>query len=67
MPETKTADEDGNTRQDGIEKIEGAHCANADEVEQCALHAQVGERLMQALEDLICAMFLCFVCHKSLA
>ena len=67
MAEGKTANEDGDTGEDGIEEIEGPHCADADEVEQRALHAQVGERLMQALEDSICAMLLLwFVWHKSL-
>jgi hypothetical protein len=50
----------------GIEEIEGSYRADADEVEQRALHAQIGKRLMQALEDSICPMFLwCFVWHKG--
>jgi hypothetical protein len=36
----------------------GSDSTDADEVEQRALHAQVGKRLMQALEDSICAMLL---------
>jgi hypothetical protein len=67
MPEGETADEDGDAGEDGIEEIEGAHSADADEVKQRALHAQVGERLMQALEDPICAVLLSLVCHKFLA
>src|SRR5260370_2921034 len=55
MAESKTANEDGDTGQDGVEEIEGSHRSDADKVEQCAFHAQVGERLMQALEDSICA------------
>jgi hypothetical protein len=58
MPEGKTPNEDGDTRQDGIEEIERSHCANTNEIEQRAFDAQVGERLMQALEDSICALLL---------
>jgi hypothetical protein len=46
MAEGKTANEDGDTGEDGIEEIEGPHRTYADEVEQSALYAQVGERLM---------------------
>ena len=67
MAEGKTANEYGDAGEYGIEEVEGAHGADADEVEQRALHAQVGERLMQALEDPICAMpLLWFVWHNSL-
>jgi hypothetical protein len=67
MPESKTPDEYRDTGEDGIEEVEGPDCADADEVEECAFHAQVGERFMQALEDSICAMFLLwFVWHNSL-
>ena len=63
MAEGKAANEDGDTGEDGIEEIEGPHRADADEVEQCPFDAQVGERLVQALEDPVCAGFLvCFVC-----
>jgi hypothetical protein len=66
MTESETANEYGDTGQDGVKEIEGSHCADADEVEQSALDAQVGERLMHALEDSICAMFLtCVVWHKG--
>jgi hypothetical protein len=66
MPESKTPDEYGDTGEDGIEEIEGPHRSDADEVEERTLHAQVRERLVQALEDSICAMLLlCFVWHKS--
>src|SRR5208282_3407941 len=57
----------GDPRQDGIEEIEGSHRAHADEVKQSPLHAQIGEGLMQALKHPVCAMLLCFVCHKPLA
>jgi hypothetical protein len=68
MAEGKPANEDCDTGQDGIEEIKSSHRADADEVEDRALHAQVCERLVQALEDSICAMLLlCFVWHNSLA
>jgi hypothetical protein len=67
MAEGKTANEDGDTCKDGIEEVEGPHRADAYEVEECALHTQISERFMQALEDPICATFLlCVVWHKSL-
>jgi hypothetical protein len=67
MPESKAANEDGDTGEDGIEEIESSHCADAYEVEQCAFHAQIGERLVQTLEDSICAVLqLWFVWHNSL-
>src|ERR1700730_6221913 len=67
MTESKTANEHGDTGQNGVEEIEGAYRADADEVEQSALYAQVSERLMHALEDSICAMFLiCVVWHRQL-
>ena len=41
-----------------LEEIEGSHRTDADEVEQSALDAEVGERLMHALEKIsICALF----------
>jgi len=67
-PKGKATDEDGDAGEDGIEEIERPHRPYADDVEQRTFYAQVGERLMQALEDSICAMLLlCFVWHKSLA
>ncbi len=60
MTEGKTTDEHGDPGQDGIEEIERANRADADEVKQRALHAQIGEGLMQALEDPICAMLVVF-------
>jgi len=67
MSEEKTPNEYGYSRQDGIEEIEGPHCTNTNEVEQRALNAQVRERLMQALEDSICAVLLLwFVWHTFL-
>jgi hypothetical protein len=65
--EGEAANEDGDTCEDGIEEVEGPHCADAYEVEQRPFDAQVGERLVQALEDSICAMLLLwFVGHKLL-
>ena len=56
--------EDCDTCNDGIEEIECPHRADADEVKECALNAQIGERLVQTLENSICATFLlCFVGH----
>jgi hypothetical protein len=67
MAEGEAADEDGDTCEDGIEEIESPHGTDTDEVEERALNAQIGERLVQTLEDSICAMLLLrFVCHKSL-
>jgi hypothetical protein len=39
MAEGKAAYENGDTGEDGIEEIERSHRADADEVEQRALHA----------------------------
>jgi hypothetical protein len=67
MAEGKAANEDGDAREDGIEEVEGAHGAHTDEVEESPLNAQIGEGLVQTLEDSICAMLLLwFVWHKSL-
>jgi len=67
MAEGKAPYEYGDTCEDGIEEIEGPHRTDADEVEKRTLNAQVGERLMQALEDSICAMLLLwFVGHNVL-
>src|SRR5260370_6315305 len=67
MAEGKTSNEYGDTREDRIEEIERPHCADAYEVEKRPFHPQVGERLVQALEDSICTVFLlCFVWHDSL-
>ena len=67
MAEGKTTDEYGDAGEDGIEEVEGADGAHTDEVEERPFNAQVGERLVQALEDSICAMLLLwFVWHKFL-
>src|ERR1039458_3154258 len=55
VTECKAADENGDAAKNAVEEIEGAHGTYADEVKQRALDAQIRERLMQALEDSICA------------
>lgn len=67
MTECESANENGDTGEDGIEQIEGTHCADADEVEERPLNTQLGERLVQTLEDSICAtLLLCFFGHVKL-
>ena len=67
MTECESADKDGDAAQNAVEQIEGTHSAHADEVEQRALDPHVGERLMQALEDSICASILVILFrHKPL-
>jgi hypothetical protein len=67
MAESKTANEYGDAGEYGIEEVEGPHCADAYEIEKSPFDAQVGERLMQALEHAICAMLLLrFIWHKPL-
>jgi hypothetical protein len=66
MAEGKSSYEDGDAGQDGIEEIESPHRSNTHEVEERALDAEVGERLMQALEHSICALLLLrLVGHNS--
>jgi len=65
MAEGKTAYEYGYTGEDGIEEVEGPYRADAYEVEQRPFNSQICERLVQTLEDSICAMLLLwFVGHK---
>jgi hypothetical protein len=67
VTECKAADENRNAAQNAVEEIECAHSAHADEVKQRPLDAQVGEGLMQALEDPICASILIVLFwHKPL-
>src|SRR5277367_6043732 len=67
MPEGKSTDEHSDPGQDGVEKIEGADCTDADQVKESAFNAQVGERLVQALEYFIRSLSICFyVCHVRL-
>jgi hypothetical protein len=67
VAEGKAADEDRDAGEYRIEEVEGPYCADADEIEQSSFNAQVAKRLMQALEDSICAvLLLCFVWHNSL-
>jgi hypothetical protein len=65
-PVTKreAANKDGDTSENGIEQIEGTDSTHADEVEERPLNTQVGERLMETLEDSVCTtLLLCFVGH----
>ena len=57
MAEDKTADEHCDSGENGVEEIECANCADADEVKQRAFDAQVSEGLVQALEDPVAALF----------
>jgi hypothetical protein len=67
VTECKAADENGDAAKNAVEEIEGAHSANAYEIKQRALDAQVGEGLMQTLEDSICASILiALFWHKPL-
>jgi hypothetical protein len=51
MAKCVTANEYGNPGYQAIEKVEDAHCANADEVKQRPLHTEVCEGLVQAFVD----------------
>jgi hypothetical protein len=51
--------------EDGIEAVEGSHRSDADEVEECAFHAQVGGRRVQALEDSICGGVSAVLCRAN--
>ncbi len=57
MTEYKSADEYGDSRENRIEEVECTNGANADEVKQRAFNSQVGEGLVQALEDPIAPRF----------
>jgi hypothetical protein len=48
MAECEAADEDGNSGEEAIEKVENAHGANADVVKQCPLDPEICEGLVQA-------------------
>ncbi len=50
MTESKAANEHGDACQDGVEEIESSHRADADEVEQRALDAQISEGLCRLLK-----------------
>jgi hypothetical protein len=58
MSKRVAPDEDSNPCQNAIEQIERTDSAEAYEIEQRTLHAQICKGLMQALEDSICACFL---------
>src|SRR5579862_717824 len=65
MAEGKTANKYGDAGEYGIEEVEGAHCADAYEIEESPFDTQVGERLMQALEYSICAMLLLWLVRHN--
>jgi hypothetical protein len=68
MTERETSNEDTNPSKDAVEQIERSHCANAYEVKLCPFHTEIGEGLMQALEDAICATLpIRLFGHKPLA
>jgi hypothetical protein len=67
MAEGKAANEDSDTGENGVEQIEGADGAHANEVEERAFHSQVCEWLVQALKDSVRAtLLLWFVWHSFL-
>src|SRR5580658_4872514 len=51
LAEGEASDEYGNTGDETVEKIEGANCADTDEIEEGALDAKICEGLVQAFED----------------
>src|SRR5580658_3680860 len=51
MTEREAADEDCNSGEEAIEKVEYAHSANTDEIEQGPLDSEVCEGLVQAFVD----------------
>jgi hypothetical protein len=51
MTECETADEDGNSGKQAVEEVEYANGPDADEVEECPLHTEVCEGLVQAFVD----------------
>src|SRR5580698_7581880 len=53
MTEGEAAKEYGNSSDDAVEKIEGAHSIAAHEIKQRALYGEIGEGLVQALVDAI--------------
>jgi hypothetical protein len=64
----QAANEDANPSEDAIEQIERTHSANTYEVKQCPFHTEIGEGLMQALEDAVCAALpIRLFGHKPLA
>jgi hypothetical protein len=67
MAESKAANEDGDTCEDGIEEVKGADGAHTNEVEERPFHSQVSEWLVQALKDSVRAtLLLWFVWHSFL-
>jgi len=55
----RSRQQDGDSGEDGIEEIKGPDRADAYEVEERPFHAQIGEWLVQTLENPICAVLWC--------
>ena len=67
MARKVAADKHGDSGEDRVEEVECSDRADTDHIEQTAFDAQIGERLMQALEDPVCPSWLrLHVCHKPL-
>ena len=67
MAEGKSANENSDSGENAVEEVESSYGAHADEIKQRPLDAQIGKRLMQALEDSICPSCVqLHVCHKPL-
>jgi hypothetical protein len=64
LAECEAADKDRDSSKDGVEEIEGAYCGDAHQVKQRALYPQIGEGLMQALEDAVGSDFRLWFSHK---
>ena len=60
----RSADEDGQARNQAVEEVEHAHGSDADEVEERALHAQIREGLVQALIDPVSAPAIGVCLHR---
>ena len=64
MAEGESANEDGDSGEQAVEEVECAHRADADEVEQRPLDAQVREGLVQALVDPVPPPGCCVCLHR---
>ena len=64
MAKRIAAQKHGHPGQQAVEEVECAHRPHADEVEECPLHAQVREGLVQALEDPIASRVVRVCLHR---
>jgi hypothetical protein len=65
VSESKAADKHGKSSEDGVEEIEGADGGDAHQVKYRALYTQIGEGLMQALENAVGSDSLSLrICHR---